>query len=301
MSKSLAGMHAALLTAMTDDGEFDPVRQRVLNAHVIAQGLAGLYVGGSSGESGLLESDALIEQQAVVAESAGGSPVALIAHVGMPSLATSIRLARHAEKRGYHALSALPPHAYPFSDGEILDYYRALASATSLPLIAYEIPLRTGRPLPLGLLHDILALPGVHGIKFSSNDLFKFSLMRSAHPDKLLFFGFDEIYGAGAFLGSDGGIGTTYNVFGRLYVALHRAVNDGDVRLARELQDISRRFVEILMAIGVVPGTKLALGLLGVDVGPSRPPMALLREDGEARLRPFLDEPAVRHWLTTTP
>ncbi|MEZ5823544.1 MAG: dihydrodipicolinate synthase family protein [Geminicoccaceae bacterium] len=297
MSKPLAGMYAALLTAMTDAGEFDPARQRELDAHVLAQGLAGLYVGGSSGESGLLESDALLEQQAVVAASAAGKPATLIVHVGMPSLATSIRLARHAEKCGYHALSALPPHSYPFSDSEILAYYRELASATSLPLIAYEIPIRTGRPLPTHLLHAILELPGVQGIKFSSTDLFKFSMIRRAHPGKVFYFGFDEIYGAGAFLGSDGGIGTTYNVFGKLYVALHRAINEGKIERARELQDISRRFVELLMATGVVPGTKLALRLLGIDVGPSRPPMALLVDDAEARMQAFLDEPDIRPWV----
>ena len=145
MTKPLAGMYAALLTALTDDGDFSPERQRDLDAYVLRQGLTGLYVGGSSGESGLLESGALLEQQAVVAEDAKGSGATLIAHVGLPSLTASIALARQAKTHGYHALSALPPHSYPFRDAEILGYYKALAAATDLPLIVYEVPVRTGR------------------------------------------------------------------------------------------------------------------------------------------------------------
>ncbi|TIT46918.1 MAG: N-acetylneuraminate lyase, partial [Mesorhizobium sp.] len=140
MTKQLAGMYAALMTGLSDAGEFDPQRQRNINDYVLRQGLAGLYVGGSSGESGLLTVDELLAQQEVVFAGAVSSGVKLIAHVGMPNLRDSIRLARQARKLGYHALSALPPHSYPFSDEEVFGYYQALAAATDLPLIVYEIP-----------------------------------------------------------------------------------------------------------------------------------------------------------------
>jgi N-acetylneuraminate lyase len=171
-------MYAALMTGLAADGAFAPDRQAALTDRVLGQGLAGLYVGGSSGESGLLDAPALLAQQEVVAEVARGRGATLIAHVGMPALADSVLLARSASKLGYGALSALPPHSYPFSDAEILAYYRELAAATALPLIVYEIPIRTGRPLPLDLLTDLLDLPNVAGIKFTSTDLFKLSMLR---------------------------------------------------------------------------------------------------------------------------
>lgn len=65
-------MYAALMTAFSDDGAFDPARQARMNADVLGQGLTGLYVGGSSGESGLLDVDELLAQQQVVATDAGG-------------------------------------------------------------------------------------------------------------------------------------------------------------------------------------------------------------------------------------
>ena len=297
MTKPLAGMFAALMTGLDDQGEFDPERQKHLTRYVLDQGLRGLYVGGSSGESGLLESAALLEQQAVVAECSRNKGHTLIAHVGTPALADALRLARNAKSLGYDALSALPPHSYPFSDDEIYGYYQTLASATDLPLIVYEIPLRTNRPLPLELLVRLLDLPNVAGIKFTSADLFKLSMLRRRRPDSTYYFGFDEIFLGAAALGVDGGIGTTYNLLGKLYVALEQAVATRDLARAQELQNLSQEFVEILLETGVLPGMKAAFRAIGIDCGPTRAPMAVKVSDAEARLKAFLELPEVTPWL----
>lgn len=297
MTKPLAGMYAALMTGMDDGGDFDPVRQRSLNAFVLRQGLHGLYVGGSSAEAGLMDTEALLEQQAVVAEDAKGSGATLIAHVGLPSVAASIRLAKHACVLGYHGLSALPPHSYPFSDGEIRDYYGAVAAATNLPLIVYEVPIRTGRALPLALLVEILDLPGVAGIKFSSTDLFKMSQLCQACPNSTIFFGFDEIFLAGAVLGADGGIGSTYNLLGRLYAALAEALKVKDLTKAQRLQTVSSEFVTGLMEVGILPGMKAALRAVGLECGPTRAPMNSQKPDCDARMRELIAKPSIRVWL----
>lgn len=295
MTKTLAGMYAALMTGLNDDGSFSPDRQRALNEYVLRQGLTGLYVGGSSGESGLLDVEELLAQQEIVAQDAAGTT--LIAHVGAPNLRDSIRLAKNAKALGYHGLSALPPHSYPFTDAEILEYYRALAAATDLPLIVYEVPVRTGRPIGLEALVEILALPNVAGIKFTSTDMFKLSMLRRRCPDATIFFGFDEIYLTGAVLGADGGIGTTYNLLGRLYAALDAAVRSGDLPRAMALQDVSARFVEALLDTGVLPGMKAAFRAIGVDPGPTRAPMQMRISDGEARMAALMAQPEFREWI----
>ncbi|WP_417605549.1 dihydrodipicolinate synthase family protein [Primorskyibacter flagellatus] len=299
MTERLTGMYAALMTGLADDGAFDETRQRGLTDYVLRQGLAGLYVGGSSGESGLLGVDELAEQQGVVADCAKESGAKLIAHVGMPNLRDSVRLAKRASDLGYHALSALPPHSYPFSDAEIEGYYTDLAAATDLPLIVYEVPVRTGRPIALDSLERILDLPNVAGIKFTSTDLFKFSMLRRRRPDSSYFFGFDEIYMTGGVLGADGGIGTTYNILGKLYVALDAALRDGDLPRAQQLQDASQIFVEALLDTGVLPGMKAAFRVLGIDCGQTRAPMSLrMSEDkAEAHMRAVLERPEIKPWL----
>lgn len=299
MTKRMTGMYAALMTGLNDEAGFDESRQRGLTEYVLKQGLAGLYVGGSSGEAGLLGVEEVLVQQGIVADCAKDKGSSLIAHVGMPNLRDSIRLATQAADLGYDALSALPPHSYPFSDDEIESYYSELAAATDLPLIVYEVPVRTGRPIALDSLVRILDVPNVSGIKFTSTDMFKFSMLRRRRPDSSYFFGFDEIYLTGGVLGADGGIGTTYNVLGKLYVALDAAMRAGDLARAQELQDVSQIFVEALLDTGVLPGMKAALRILGVECGPTRAPMKLRmpQEKADAHMREVLARPEVKAWL----
>lgn len=297
MAKSLSGMYAALLTGFSDDGEFDANRQIAITDYVLRQGLDGLYIGGSSGESGLMSTDELLEQQRVISGLSSVRQSRVIAHVGQPNLRDSIALAKQADVLGFEALSALPPHSYPFSDEEIYQYYVELAAATNLPLIVYEVPVRTGRPLPVELLVRILDIPNVAGIKFTSTDLFKLSMLQRSRPDKLFYFGFDEMFAGAAAMGCDGGIGTTYNVLGRLYAQLYKSIQGADLEMAQKLQQVSQQFVEILLETGVMPGVKAALRTLGVDAGYARPPFAEKVSDAETRLSAFLSKNELRPWL----
>jgi N-acetylneuraminate lyase len=297
MNTHLRGMFAALITAMKDDQSFCAARQKEVTKAVLQQGLDGLYVGGSSGESGLLSIDELLDQQNVVAATAADQGKKLIAHVGAPNLRDSIALAQNAAQLGYDGLSALPPHAYPFTDGEIISYYRELTAATNLPMIVYEVPVRTNRPLPLPVLSEILELKNVAGIKFTSHDLFKFSQLKAAHRDKIFYFGFDEIYLSAGALGADGGIGSTYNVMGKLYASLNSAINAGDLAQAQQLQEISQQFVTELLEVGVLPGIKAIMQARGIVAGPTRAPLCPLskqtaeiakRMANDSRFAPYL-------------
>jgi N-acetylneuraminate lyase len=151
--------------------------------------------------------------------------------------------------------------------------------------------------LPLNLLIRILDVKNVAGIKFTSTDLFKLSMLRRQRPQKVFYFGFDEIYAAAATLGTDGGIGTTYNLLGKLYVALDQAIRLNNLPRAQELQEISQKFVEVLMETGVLPGMKAAFRTVGVECGPTRAPMALGVPDAEERMRTLLACPTIKEWL----
>jgi N-acetylneuraminate lyase len=142
-----------------------------------------------------------------------------------------------------------------------------------------------------------LDLPKVIGIKFTSSDLFKLSQLRKQRPEKIYFFGFDEIYVAAAALGHLGGIGTTYNALGKLYVAASKAIHAGDLPTARKLQSISQDYVDILIETGVVPGVKMTLDILGYDVGPARSPMSIRVTNASERLSDFLQRADIAEWI----
>lgn len=299
MTKPFAGTYVALLSGFSDDGAFDPGRQRALTRHALTRDVTGLYVAGSTAEAALMTPDEIMRQLDVVVEEAAGSGRTLIAHVAQPSLRDSVRVARHAEAAGYDAISALPPYAFPYTAEETLAYYRAISDATRLPLIVYEIPVRTGRVTPLDELARLLSLETVVGLKYSAADLFAFGRMRDAFPDKTFFFGSDEMLGGAAALGADGGIGSTYNVLGGLYTQILSAAETGDTESLRALQAVSRDYVALLFGMGVLPGIKATLEVLGVDAGPARAPLSL-RGDGTANreaLRAFCARDDVRPWL----
>ena len=136
------------------------------------------------------------------------------------------------------------------------------------------------------------------GIKFTSSDLFKLSTIRKSRPDLTCFFGFDEMFlGPGA-LGCDGGIGTTYNVLGKLYVALRASLEAYNLEEARRLQAITQDYVDILITTGVLPGVKATLEILGRDVGPTRKPFQLKGEAALNDIRGFLERSDVPEWLS---
>ena len=303
MTKPLSGTHVALLSGFADDGAFDPDRQRAITRHALSQDVTGLYVAGSSAEAALMAPDEIARQLDVVIEAAEGSGKTMTAHVGQPALRDSVRLARHAEAAGYDAISALPPYAFPYTPDEVHAYYRAIAEATALPLVIYEVPVRTGRTTPLAELERLFALPNVAGIKYTAHDLFALGRIRRSFPDKTVFFGFDEMLGGAAALGVDGGIGTTYNVLGGLYTAILEAAAAGDVARLQELQAISQEYVGLILGMGVIPGVKATLEVLGVDAGPARAPLTLRGDAGANRraLEEFCARSDVAPWFATHP
>lgn len=86
MGTQLLGMYAALLTGFDDTGAFCAKRQFNIIEYVVKQGLKGLYIGGSSGESGLMSPEELLEQQHVIHGLRHKVPGNIIAHVGLPSV-----------------------------------------------------------------------------------------------------------------------------------------------------------------------------------------------------------------------
>lgn len=201
----------------------------------IQQGIDGLYVGGSTGEAfiqSLSEREQVLE---IVAEEAKGK-ITLIAHVGCVSTADSQQLAASASRYGFDAVSAVTPFYYPFSFEEHCDHYRAIIdSSNGLPMVVYNIPALSGVKLTLDQINTLVTLPGVGALKQTSGDLFQMEQIRRAHPDLVLYNGYDEIFASGLLAGADGGIGSTYNIMGWRYQAIAKAIREGDNATAQRL------------------------------------------------------------------
>ena len=279
MANNLRGVMPALLTPFDAQQKIDQASLRRLVRFNIEQGVDGVYVGGSTGEAfiqSLVEREEVLE---IVAEEAKGK-ITLIAHVGCVSTAESQQLAAAAKRYGFDAVSAVTPFYYPFSFEEHCDHYRTIIdSADGLPMVVYNIPALSGVKLTLDQISTLVTLPGVGALKQTSGDLYQMDQIRRAHPDLVLYNGYDEIFASGLLAGADGGIGSTYNIMGWRYMAIVQALKEGDIGKAQALQRECNKVIDLLIKVGVFRGLKTVLHYMDVVSVPlCRKPFAPVEE-----------------------
>jgi N-acetylneuraminate lyase len=286
MVSNLRGVMPALLTPFDAQQNIDQASLRRLVRFNIEQGVDGLYVGGSTGEAfvqSLSEREEVLE---IVAEEGKGK-LTLIAHVGCVSTAESQQLAAAAQRYGFDAVSAVTPFYYPFSFEEHCDHYRAIIdSADGIPMVVYNIPALSGVKLTLEQINHLVTLPGVGALKQTSGDLYQMEQIRRAHPDLVLYNGYDEIFASGLLAGADGGIGSTYNIMAWRYLGIAQALKAGDTAKAQQLQHECNKVIDLLAKVGVFRGLKTVLHYMDVlSVPLCRKPFAPVDDKFQAELK----------------
>ncbi|EPG5711229.1 N-acetylneuraminate lyase [Klebsiella aerogenes] len=286
MVSHLRGVMPALLTPFDAQQNIDRASLRRLVRFNIEQGVDGVYVGGSTGEAfvqSLSEREEVLE---IVAEEAKGI-ITLIAHVGCVSTAESQQLAAAAKRYGFDAVSAVTPFYYPFSFEEHCDHYRAIIdSADGIPMVVYNIPALSGVKLTLEQINQLVTLPGVGALKQTSGDLYQMEQIRRAHPELVLYNGYDEIFASGLLAGADGGIGSTYNIMAWRYLGIVQALKEGDTAKAQQLQHECNKVIDLLVKVGVFRGLKTVLHYMDVlSVPLCRKPFAPVEDKFQAELK----------------
>jgi N-acetylneuraminate lyase len=280
----LAGLYAALPTAFAQDFAYDGPAQAAVARHAVGLGLEGVFVGGSTAE---VHGLTLAERAAQLADvvEAVSSTTRCIAHVGAMRMEDALSLTKTAADLGCAAVASTPPFYSPFSAADRRRFFERLIEESPIPVFLYHIPSLTGVALPHAELLDLLALPGIVGMKLSSDDIGLVQKAKTRLPEKLVLFGSDNLLLPALAAGADGGVGSTYNLFGRRIVALRDAVQAGDLPRARQLQAEINTGIDALVEAGVFPALKAGLAFMGVPCGACRPPARALDEAATARLR----------------
>ncbi len=292
LKNRLGGLIPALITPFGPDGGIDGPILEALVDRLIAQGAGGFYVGGSTGEAFLLTREERKRLADIVVPAVAGR-VPVIFHVGSISTNEAIELARHGESVGVNAASAISPFYYKFRIDQIKQYYRDIADATELPFLIYNFPALSGFALDADTAGDLFAHPRIVGIKHTSMDLYLLERLKAAHPDMLILNGHDEVYLSALVMGADGSVGSTFNVILPLFADLRRAYEAGDLARALELQGRANSIIKLLLEIGVFPGIKATLGMLGLDAGKCRRPFTPPNREQLTRLEIALAEAEV--------
>lgn len=285
------GIFTALLTPMHEDGEIDFESLSSLVEHQIGQGIHGFYVGGSTGEGFIMTSEERQQVLEAVVRAAAGR-VTIIAHVGCISTRETIKLAKHAEQLGVDAVSAVVPFYYKVSMKEIKEHYEAIMDAVALPMLIYHFPGATGVSLSMDFYEQMSRNPKCIGVKFTSLNLFEMQQIRAKCGEQFLIYnGHDEIYTSGAYAGSDGAIGSTYNMMPSLFTRMYEIVASEDRPYMASLQTMQAQANEVIahmIQYDVFAYEKYMLFLQGVIANPKvRQPLKQFTTEERAQIEAF--------------
>lgn len=284
------GLLPALLTPYGKDGKISSDSLEKLTNYCIAQGVDGFYVGGSTGEAFLLSTEERkVLIKLAVEAIAGKKPV--ICQVGAVGTDIAIELAQWAEKNGADAVSAVAPFYYPFSREQILNHYTAITDSVSIPMIVYNIPGLSGVSLSEEDFKRLYEHERIIGVKHTHHNLFEMERIKAIDPDRLVFFGFDEVTLAGAAMGADGAIGSTFNLMAGEYIHLRKLFNEGKNAEALKKQIIINEIISTMIPMGVFSALKYAITKRrGIPMGHVRAPFTPLSDQEKIRLNAVLDK-----------
>ena len=297
MAKEIRGIIPAVITPFTPDEQVDEPAFRKVLRFLIDQGVHGLFPAGTGGEFSALTVDEKKRLMDLTVKEAAGR-VFVMPNVGAITTAESVELARHAEAVGCDAVSAVTPFFLKPSQDELIEHYRSICAAVKIPVLAYNIPERTGGvalsvPTVSRLAREVANFAG---IKDSTGDLTNAAeIVRTSPPGFRVFMGRDTLIFGALLYGCVGAVAATANVAPALAVGIHDAVMAGDLPKARELQ-AKLAPVRRLFTIGSHPlGLKEAMVQLGtLECGRCRRPTLELTPAQKNEVAAVLREAGLR-------
>lgn len=285
------GIYVATVTPFTDDGStVDDARLHALVERLVGAGVGGFVPCGSTGEFAHLTTDERKHVAESFIESVGGrKPV--IVHTGALTTAEAVALSIHAERSGANAVMVVPPFYDALTWPELVAHYQAVAEATDLPIVAYNIPGPTGVDLgPARVVALAEAVPNVQFVKDSSGNAMAVTELVERHADKITVLnGGDTLTLLGFVAGTRASIWGAANVVPDLCVRLWReVVIDRQLDAAKETWARLWPLMDFFESSTYAAAIKAGCDLIDQTAGPTRRPFLPLDPAQIARLRGLL-------------
>ncbi|MFE7135607.1 4-hydroxy-tetrahydrodipicolinate synthase [Streptomyces sp. NPDC057638] len=273
----------AMITPFTADGALDLDGAQRLAAHLVDAGNDGLVVSGTTGESPTT-SDAEKDQLIRAILEAVGDRAHVVAGIGTNDTRHSVELARAAERAGAHGLLAVTPYYNKPPQEGLRRHFSAIADATELPVMLYDIPGRSGVPIDTETIVRLAEHPRIVANKDAKGDLGRASwaIARSG----LAWYSGDDMLNLPLLsVGAVGFVSVVGHVVTPELRALLDAHTQGDTQKATEIhQRLLPVFTGMFRTQGVIT-TKAALALQGLPAGPLRLPLVGLTPEETTRLK----------------
>ena len=284
------GIIPAVVTPLDPAGAFSEKAMRKLINFLIDGGVHGLFITGTTGEFyGLSPEEKREIFEVTLDETKGRVPV----YAGTNGITTreSVLLTQLAEKCGVDAVSVLTPMFITPTQEQLIGHYKTIAANTSLPVLLYNNPPKTGVNLAAPTVAKLAEVPNIVSIKDSSGDLTLTAeyirLTRGIEHFNVLMGRDTLIYGALCY-GAAGSIASCANVAPRLCADIFDKYMAGDLQGSLEAQ-FKLAPLRIAFTIGTFPAViKESLALLGIDVGPCMDPVGPMTSEEREKLRQVL-------------
>jgi 4-hydroxy-tetrahydrodipicolinate synthase len=276
----------AMVTPFREDGAVDLDAFQELARYLVDHGSDGLVVAGTTGESPTLSDD---ERRDLIraAVEAVSPDATVVAGTGTYSTEHSIHLTRQAAVEGADAALVVTPYYNKPPQRGIVAHFEAIARASELPIVVYNIPARVVLNIEPETMTELAEIESVRAVKQANDDL-----AQARHIIELgldLYAGDDNLVLPFLELGGLGGVCVHTHVVGPQVAEQVRAAADGDLERAREIDRALEPAYDLLKVQGNPIAIKAALRLLGHQVGGHRLPLVDATEDEVAQVRGCLE------------
>ncbi|BBZ07304.1 4-hydroxy-tetrahydrodipicolinate synthase [Mycolicibacterium doricum] len=260
----------AMVTPFKPDGSLDTAAAARLAAHLVDSGCDGLVLSGTTGESPTTTDDEKLTLLRTVMEAVGDR-ARIIAGAGSYDTAHSIHLAKACAAEGAHGLLVVTPYYSRPSQAGLLAHFTAVADATDLPVVLYDIPPRSVVPIAWDTVRALAEHPNIVAIKDAKGDLHGGGQI-IAETGLAYYSGDDSLNLPWLAMGAVGVISVWGHFAAGQLREMLSAFGSGDVATARKINVGLGRLSDAQVRLGGVTMSKAGLGLLGFDVGLPRLP-----------------------------
>ena len=285
----------AMVTPFAKDGSLNVEAARKLASHLVDNGSEGLVVAGTTGESPVLSHEEKLELFTAVVEEVGGR-AKVVAGTGSPDTKETIELTKEVAGLGVDAALVVTPYYSRPPQNGLLAHYRAVADASSIPLMLYDIPVRTGRRVEIETMVELAGHPNIVANKDAVGNASETRKLRAAldeagHTDFELYSGDDPMLIEHLDAGVVGIVSVCSHLIGTRIAQVIAHYNAGDKDAALAVFDESVGFMKVIMGLTASPiPVKYATGLLGLDVGDPRLPNVPPTDDEAKTIRSAMEK-----------
>lgn len=276
----IKGVICAMITPMCNQ-EINYEATTLLVEKLIDNGIQGLFILGTNGESHVLDFEEKVEFARHVIQVVN-KRVPVICGVGENSTRASIALAKEMEKLQADAISVITPYFIPPSQEELYQHFYDIATSMSLPTLFYNMPARTGINIEYETLKRLSILENVVGIKDSSSNLdnmLSYLEIKKIKPEFSVLSGSDSLILSLLEKGGDGGVTSISNLMTKQLVGIYNHFIKNELEEARKCQESIEEFRKIQRLATIPSVLKCAITCDGIDVGEARKPVQPLNEE----------------------